>query len=195
MQHRSIDFSQRRFLVVENQTLMRRLLYATLRSFGAGEIREARGFPQAVEQLYAERFDAVVLDFSLGDREEGDGADLVRRARRDDGCLNQQTPMLLIAAAPDHAMVLKARDAGVDAMLAKPLAPKDLYQRLYAVLALPRPFLVTPDYVGPRRKHPGRSVPAPARPSAARLMRGGTRGRRRPAPPPADPANEDQILL
>ena len=145
----TIDFSKLRVLVVENHALMRRLLAEMLRGFGVHQIRDARDVPEAIDLIYGETFDAVILDFFLGDL---DGADFARRVRRDQDCRNREVPILLITAMPDHHKVMKVRDAGVNGMLAKPIAPKDLYLRLYAMLAYPRPFIVTKDYVGPVRR-------------------------------------------
>lgn len=184
-----VDFSKLRILVVENHALMRRLLHEMLRGFGVAEIQEAKNVPAAIDLIYTEPFDAVILDFFLGDM---DGADFAWVVRNDGNCINRQVPILLITGAPNHHKVLKVRDAGINGMLAKPIAPKDLYQRIYMMLAHPRPFVITPGYVGPQRD---RKIAAPARPSAVRLARGATIEIHRNERRPADPANEDRILL
>ena len=86
----SVDFSKQRLLVVENQALMRRLLMEMLRGFGVHMIREARDVPEAAEHLVRDRFDAVILDFFLGDM---DGGDLTRNIRHNEQCPNRQVPM------------------------------------------------------------------------------------------------------
>lgn len=182
-----VDFSRLRILVVENHGLMRRLLREMLRGFGVQHTVEARDTQEAMERLHAEAFDAVILDFFLG---EQDGAVAAQRVRHDETCRNRTVPILLITGSPDHHKVLKARDAGINGMLAKPIAPRELYQRLHTMLAYPRPFVVTRDYVGPMRDRTTR--PAPQRPSASGLTATGmakAAGRRR-----GDP-NEDGILM
>jgi CheY-like chemotaxis protein len=184
-----IDFSKLRILIVENHALMRRLLVEMLRGFGVQHIRQASAVPRAVEHVYGEELDAVILDFFL---DELDGADFARHVRHDEACLNRQVPILLITGMPDHHKVLKVMDAGINAMMAKPIAPKDLYHRLHTMLANPKPFVITNDYAGPMRS---RKKP----PVSKRLMR------RAPfaAPAPqhkalaakADPVYEDGILL
>ena len=189
MRKRPVDFSQLRILVVENHLLMRRLLRAMLQGFGVAHISEARNVPQAIEHIYSEPFDAVILDFFLGDM---DGADFAWTVRHHEDCINRQVPILMITGMPDHHKVLKVRDAGINGMLAKPIAPKDLYQRLYTMLAYPRPFIITPDYVGPQRDT--RKANVKARPPAALFARrpsNKTRQRKKPV----DPANEDRILM
>ncbi len=160
MERTEVEFSSLRILLVENHHLMRRLLGEMLRGFGAREIIEATDVPEAFSLIYREPFDAVILDFFLG---EMDGADFTWRIRRDPACRNRQVPILLITGLPEHQRVLKVRDAGVDSILAKPVAPKDLFVRLNTMLAQPRRFIVTKEYVGPERQ------PEARRSAAARL--------------------------
>lgn len=160
MERTAVEFSNLRILLVENHHLMRRLLREMLRGFGTGEIFEAVDVPEAFSLIYREPFDAVILDFFLG---EMDGADFTWRIRRDPACRNREVPILLITGLPEHQRVLKVRDAGVDSILAKPVAPKDLFLRLNSMLGRQRRFIVTQDYVGPERE------PETRRSAAARL--------------------------
>lgn len=145
----SVDFSKLSILIVENHSLMRRLLVEMLRGFGVNKIFQASSVPEAIEIVYSERLDAIVLDFFLDDM---DGADFAKRIRYDASCSNRQVPILLVTGMPDHFKVLKVLDAGINAMLAKPIAPRDLYNRLTAMLTSPKPFVITNEYVGPMRK-------------------------------------------
>ena len=159
----SMDFSQLRILIVENHALMRRLLGEMLRGFGVQHVRFARDVPSAVELVYGEDFDAVILDFFLG---ELDGADFAKHVRHDEDCCNREVPILLITGMPDHHKVMKVLDAGINGMLAKPIAAKDLYHRIHAMLADPKPFVITNDYVGPMRSRKKPPVSKKMRPAA-----------------------------
>lgn len=152
------DFASLRFLLVENHHLMRRLLREMLRGFGGDQVWEASNVPEAFSLMYREPFDVVILDFFLGDM---DGADFAWRIRRDPACRNREVPILLITGLPEHHKVLKVRDAGVDAVLAKPVAPRDLYVRLDTMLQKRPPFVVTQEYVGPDRRAKQRRDAAP----------------------------------
>lgn len=123
------DFSAVRVLVVENHALMRRLLREMLRGFGVGldGIVEARDVPQARAAVFVETFDIIILDFFLGDF---DGGDFARWLRQSSRSANSTTPILMITAQPDHYKVTKARDSGINAVLAKPIIPRDLYLRM-----------------------------------------------------------------
>jgi len=182
----SIDFSQLRILIVENHALMRRLLGEMLRGFGVQHVRFARDVPSAVEYIYVEDFDAVILDFFLG---ELDGADFAKHIRHDEDCRNREVSILLITGQPDHNKVMKVLDAGINGMLAKPISAKDLYHRIHAMLARPQPFVISSDYVGPmrnRKKPPVSKTMRPAIKIPARVKK--PRGR-------ANHAYEDGILI
>lgn len=188
MSKRTTDFSKLHILIVENHALMRRLLVEMLRGFGVQHIYQAGSVPEAVDIVYGEKLDAVILDFFLGDM---DGADFAKRFRHDAACFNREVPILLITSMPDHHKVLKVLDAGINGMLAKPIAPKDLYNRLHVMLADPKPFVVTRDYVGPMRN---RTKP----PVSKRLLRptpfkASAPSRKRPEQ--RNPVYEDGILL
>ena len=185
MHNKVIDFSRLRILIVENHELMRRLLGEMLRGFGVQHVSHARDVPSAVEYIYGEKYDAVILDFFLG---ELDGADFAKHIRHDEGCINRGVPILLITGMPDHHKVLKVLDAGINGMLAKPIAAKDLYHRIYSMLATPKPFVITNDYVGPMRSRNKPPVTKRLRPAAARA-------RKNPPAPIANPAYEDGILI
>ena len=180
MSSTKIDFARLRVLVVENHALMRRLLGEMLWGFGIQHVRFARDVPDSIEFIYGEPFDLVILDFFL---DELDGADFAKFVRFDDSCINRQVPILLITATPDHRKVAKVLDAGIDAMLAKPIAAKDLFDRIRAMLANPQPFVITNEYVGPARR---RSRPAVARrPGTATFKASALANARRRQPKPA----------
>ncbi len=146
-----VDFSKLRVLIVENHSLMRKLLTEMLRGFGTpiGNIHQVRDVPEAIDLIYGEIFDIVILDFFLGDM---DGSDFTYRLRRDAKCPNRKVPILLITAEPEHGRVLRALDSGVNDLLAKPIMAKDLYRRIYAMIAFPTPFIISRKYVGPSRR-------------------------------------------
>jgi two-component system chemotaxis response regulator CheY len=144
----SIVFSRLRILIIENHALTRRLLGEILRGFGAQQVSFTRDVPGAMDLIYSEDFDIVILDFFLGDL---DGADFAKHIRYDENCRNRQVPILLITGQPDHKKVMRVMEAGINTMLAKPIAPNDLYKRIHALLSNPKLFVISNDYVGPIR--------------------------------------------
>jgi CheY-like chemotaxis protein len=142
------DFRRLSILVVDNSSLMRNLLREVLTQFGLAQIEMASNAEEARRRTRQQKFDIIILDFFLG---EVDGGDFARELRRDQDNVNRKVPILLITALPDHHKVRKARDSGVNAILAKPIKTRDLYLRIHAILADPRPFIETEGYIGPSR--------------------------------------------
>jgi len=145
----TVDFSKLRVLVVENHSLMRRLLGEMLRGFDIHDLRFAKDVPSAIEFVYGDSVDLIILDFFLG---ELDGADFAKVIRHDENCMNRKAPILLITGMPNNHKVMKALDSGINGMLAKPIAPRDLYKHIHTLMAYPRPFVISTDYVGPMRE-------------------------------------------
>ena len=107
--------------------------------------------------------DLVVIDSSLPDE---DGYAFVHWLRRTVHQPNTMTPAIVTAGHTPMRDILRARDCGANYVVAKPLRPKILLDRIQWVGASSRGFVETATYCGPDRRW--RSVGPPA----------GTRGRR-----------------
>ncbi len=146
-----IDFSQLQVLIVENNKHVRRIMSEMLHAFGVRKILQTPDAMEAYSLMLAQQVDVVILDFFLG---KLDGGDFTRMVRQDQSCINRMTPILLCTGLPEHYRVAKARDAGINEILAKPVAPRDLYLRINNMLENPRPFVICDSYTGPcRRRH------------------------------------------
>lgn len=150
MTNLDFDLSEKQILLIENNKMMRRLVRDMLVGFGVKihNIVETDQVGEALEFVYHKSFDLVITDFFLGDL---DGGDFTRHIRSDKDCMNRKIPILLITGSPNHEKVLKALESGIDELLAKPIAPSALYYRIIAMWNKPRPFVITPNYVGPSR--------------------------------------------
>ncbi len=144
-----IDFSELSILMVENNKHVRRIMHDMLRAFGVRRIFQSPDAMEAYTLMLAQQVDLVILDFFLG---KLDGGDFTRMVRQDAACINRMTPILLCTGLPEHYRIAKARDAGINEILAKPVAPRDLYLRINTMLEYPRPFVITKTYVGPCRR-------------------------------------------
>src|SRR3546814_1089406 len=78
--------------------------------------------------------------------------DFTRLVRRGEDSPHPYVPIVMLTAHTERHRVLTARDAGVSEFLRKPVTPKDLYLRLVSVIETPRPFVRSPNYVGPCRR-------------------------------------------
>jgi CheY-like chemotaxis protein len=133
-----IDFNRLRFLVIDDNTHMRRILRTLLHGFGAREVYEAEDGAAGLEAFTHYLPDIVITDWAMP---IFDGLELMQMIRQPGANANSE-----------KKRVMAARDAGVTEFLAKPISAKGLYQRIINVVANPRPFIKTKTYFGPDRR-------------------------------------------
>lgn len=141
-------FRRSTILVAEGDRGMRRTLRDVLLGMGFPSIVLASTAGEAMRQIVEQRPSVVLLDHKLPGTNGSDGLTLTRRLRRE----NDPLPIILMATAPDAALVAAARDAGVNEIVRKPLSMESLVLRLMHVLQVPRKFIRSSSYVGPDRR-------------------------------------------
>lgn len=141
-------------LVVDDNHHMRIIVVTLLRALGIREVRECADGADAFSIMKSWRPDVIIIDQHM---QPISGLEFAQLLRRGSDVSVFDTPMILLTAHTERSTIEAARDAGIDEILAKPLAANALLQRLTAVLEHRRPFLRTKSYVGPdrrRRKDP-----------------------------------------
>ncbi len=96
--------------------------------------------------------DLIILGSEMPD---GDSIELVREVRNGQLGRNPFVPIILTVWDSDGILIDEAVNSGVDLILAKPLAPAQLFSRIDALIAERKPFVVTADYIGPDRRERG----------------------------------------
>jgi two-component system, chemotaxis family, chemotaxis protein CheY len=144
-----IDFNRLRFLVIEDNAHMRRILRTLLYGFGSREVYEAEDGAAGLEAFVHYVPDIVITDWAMP---IFDGLELTQMIRQPDANSNPHVAIIMLTGRSDKTRVMSARDAGVTEFLAKPISAKGLYQRIVNVVANPRPFVKTSTYFGPDRR-------------------------------------------
>ena len=147
-----IDFNRLRFLVVDDNAHMRRIVRTLLHGFGAREVYEAEDGATGLEAFTHNVPDIVILDWAMP---IFDGIELAQMIRQPGANSNPYVSIIMLTGHSERKRVLEARDAGVTEFLAKPISAKALHQRILNVVANPRPFIKTPTYFGPDRRRAG----------------------------------------
>ena len=149
-----IDFDHLRFLVIDDNAHMRRILHTLLHGFGAREVYEAEDGAAGLEAFTHYAPDIIISDWAMP---IFDGIELAQMIRQPGANANPYVPIIMITGHSDKSRVTSARDAGVTEFLAKPISAKGLYERIVNVVVNPRPFFKTKTYFGPDRRRNGNS--------------------------------------
>ena len=144
-----VDFNKLRFLVIDDNAHMRRILRTLLHGFGAREVYEAEDGASGLEAFTHYMPDIVLTDWSMP---IFDGLELAQMIRQPGANSNPYVPIIMLTGHSGKRRVMSARDAGITEFMAKPISAKSLYQRILNVVCNPRPFIKTKSYFGPDRR-------------------------------------------
>ena len=144
-----VDFNRLRFLIVDDNLHMRRILRTLLHGFGSRDVYEAEDGAAGLEAFTSHSPDIVIADWSMP---IFDGVELTRMIRQPESSSNPYVPIILVTGYAEKRKVLEARDAGVTEFLVKPISAKGLYQRVLSIVVNPRPFIKTKTFFGPDRR-------------------------------------------
>jgi two-component system, chemotaxis family, chemotaxis protein CheY len=161
-----VDFNRLRFLVIDDNAHMRRILRTLLHGFGTREVYEAEDGAAGLEAYTHYSPDIIITDWAMP---IFDGIELTQIIPQPYGSANPYVPIIMLTGHSEKKRVISARDAGVTEFLAKPISAKALYQRILNVVANPRPFIRT----RPISLRIAAAMPAPLMPArnAARAKR------------------------
>lgn len=141
-----VDCSRLRFLVIDDNSYMRRIVRTLLHGFGTRDILEAEDGAEGLESFSTNLPDILIVDWSMP---IFDGIQLTRMIRKPDTSPNPLVPIIMMTGYAERSRVFEARDAGVSEMLVKPISAKGLYKRIERVVLNPRPFIRSEHYFGP----------------------------------------------
>lgn len=144
-----VEYPKLRFLVVDDNVYMRRIIKTLLHGFGAREVFESEDGASALDAFTSHCPDIVFTDWEMP---VINGIDMTKLMRAPDNSVNPYVPIIMVTVHSERHRVLEARDAGVTEFLVKPLSARMLHQRILSVMANPRPFIRTETFFGPDRR-------------------------------------------
>jgi CheY-like chemotaxis protein len=145
----SLNFKDLMFLVADANTYGRRIVCGILRGFGANKLLEVEDEMNLLRALSMQKIDILICDERLPTH---GGLTLTRAIRRNTKNENRTMPILLMTSDARESTVKRARDAGANMVIVKPLSPNSLYDRLAWIALKPRKFVDTATYFGPDRR-------------------------------------------
>jgi len=128
------------------------ILLQILAGFGVKSFHPCTTVGAARSVAERTKLDLIVAEIELGDPEV-DGLDFVHWLRRSGIDQNALCPVILLSGHTTNGRVQRARDCGADFIVAKPLVPGVLLQRVIWVARDTRQVVETSDYIGPDRRH------------------------------------------
>ena len=146
-------------LIVDDNKSMRSLLFIIMRRLGAKRVLQAGDAKEAMALIRGEQPDFMIADYLL---EGMDGISLLNSVRNADDSPNPFLPVMMITGFAEPDVVFRARDAGVNEFVAKPVSVESIASRLTLMIDKARPFVRSKEYFGPDRRR--RKSPPPESP-------------------------------
>ncbi len=136
-------------LIADPSSYLSTIVHRMLRGFGANKIMECRTSIELLQTLTDQKIDVLLCDANLPPL---GGLTVTQMIRRKVDNENRTIPILLMSSDTRETAVKQARDAGANMVIAKPISPASLYDRLAWVALTPRQFVDAPTYFGPDRR-------------------------------------------
>ena len=122
-----LDLSETIVMVVEDNRHMRKLVHQVLVALGVGEVVSFESAPDALEHLMENKVDIIVSDLAMTPIT---GIEFTESLRQSPRITDRAVPIVMLTAHSEKSRVLRAREAGVNFFLTKPLMPRVLYDRI-----------------------------------------------------------------
>lgn len=120
---------ERRVLVVDDYSIMRRIVRNLLKQIGFTNIDEAGDGASALDKMHKSAVDLVVSDWNMAPMS---GLEFLKQLRADAHL--KDTPFIMVTAESKRQNVVAARDAGANSYIVKPFKAETLLQKIEAVL-------------------------------------------------------------
>ncbi|MQP67183.1 response regulator [Niveispirillum sp. SYP-B3756] len=129
-----VSFSRMNALIVEDQSFIRTVVSRILKQLDFNNIWEAEEGTAGLDIALERRPDVIICDIEM---EPMDGLTFLQQLRQKEE-LGRRTPVIFLTNHAQKDIVLKARDLGVNAFIAKPVTVIGLRDKLAVLLGVRR---------------------------------------------------------
>lgn len=143
-----INLQAGQILLLDDQPETLNILVQILLAFGVRQIRQTHKVEEAKAILDTKEFDLIITNANLKNSSAYDFLSWLRRANM----TNAFAPAVLVTGHTQRANVERARDCGANVVVAKPVSPTTLLERILWITREKRPFVKCGQYVGPDRR-------------------------------------------
>lgn len=144
-----INLNRTSVLVVDQNPQSLDLLKQILNGFGVRAVHACQHVRDAERIFFDQSLELIIVDPMFTD---DTGFEFIRFIRREEASPNRCVAVIAALGHQTLGNVRAARDAGASVVVAKPLSPEVLIQRIHWVARENRQFIVAPNYVGPDRR-------------------------------------------
>lgn len=144
-----LNFSKAKLLLVGEGGPSMEILSQILLGFGVTQPCKCASAQDGLAAAAAAAFDLILIDY---DMEQMSGAQMCRDLRSDPQAKNYTSPVIVLSALTSAETVGTARDAGAHYVLAKPIVPAVLLERIEWIARCEREFITSDNYRGPDRR-------------------------------------------
>ena len=119
--------ARKRVLIVEDQEVIRQIVWKMLKDIGFGNIVEVGDGSQAMREVLATKPDLIICDIAM---EPVDGFKFVEALQARGFKDRDRILTIFLTGHTEREMVIKAKQLGADGFLVKPVSAKDLKARI-----------------------------------------------------------------
>ncbi len=146
--HSNYHLDRLSFLVIDDNTYMRRIICSILHGAGIRNVYEAEDGVSGFESIENHKPDIVILDMVMPIFDGLEFLKLIRTPTNPHAFI----PVIVISSHLENDRIAAARNAGANEFLAKPVSAEQLLNRIINVIDNPRPYVNAPGYFGPCRR-------------------------------------------
>ena len=143
------NLSRASVMVVDDDPFSLQLTAQVMLAFGVKSRFQCRSVAEAGEILSTDPVDLLIVDAEMP---EQDGYSFVRQIRASGVDPNAFVPVIMLSSHTRRSRVLAARDCGANFIIAKPISPVMMLERILWIARQPRQFLQSDNYAGPDRR-------------------------------------------
>lgn len=144
-----VNLEETTVLLIDDNPQSLDILSSIVQGFGVREQIRCMSGIAAKDIIKRRQIDLILVDCAMPDM---DGYDFVRWLRRETGEPTSMIPVVMVTGHASQSQVAKSRDCGASFIVAKPLTPTVLLQRIVWLASDERVFVQSANYVGPDRR-------------------------------------------
>ncbi len=140
-------------MIFDNDHFTAKLLETVLLSFDVGKVSIIQSMDEATLYLKNHKVDCMMMEWYDWEKPN---LNLLSFIRTSGSALNAEMPVIMCTGYTDFDHIVRARDAGANEVVAKPISPKQVFEKLYNAMFKTRVFIADETFTGPdRRRHSG----------------------------------------